>query len=315
MHVNIIRQFVFLILSLFLLVSHVNAEDRVQPFVLAFNGAGESSALLDQTKEKLINAGFEIIGSYSPYDDAQIIVFTSDSLKQFATKSERGGYGAILRASITKNGDNLELSYTNPKYWANAYRMSDNLDDVTAKLAGALGKIKEFGSGDKHLSAEDLRDYHYTFMMEYFDDPSDLNKFSDHDKAVAAINKNLAAGAGHGKKVYQLDLGSDSKGKRMTLIGVGLSGKNADDCSGDRYIMSRIDKSTPRHSAHLPYEMLVYGNRVEALYARFRIAISWPHLPMMSSDTGATFFSIMCAPDSIEDALRKIAGGVAESDF
>jgi hypothetical protein len=30
---------------------------------------------------------------------------------------------------------------------------------------------------------------------------------------------------------------------------------------------------------------------------------------MMASDTGATFFSIMCAPGAIEDALMQIAGG------
>jgi len=30
---------------------------------------------------------------------------------------------------------------------------------------------------------------------------------------------------------------------------------------------------------------------------------------MMKSDTGATFFSIMCAPRAIEDALMEIAGG------
>jgi hypothetical protein len=76
--------------------------------------------------------------------------------------------------------------------------------------------------------------------------------------------------------------------------------------------MGRIDKDSPRHTAHLPYEILVYGDQVEALYGRFRIALSWPHLPMMASDTGATFLSIMCAPGSIEDALIAIAGGSRE---
>ena len=94
----------------------------------------------------------------------------------------------------------------------------------------------------------------------------------------------------------------------MTLFGIALQGKNDDDCSSDKYIMSHIDKSIPRHSAHLPYELLVYGSEAEALYARFRIAISWPHLPMMASETGATFMSIMCAPGAIEDALKAVAG-------
>ena len=98
----------------------------------------------------------------------------------------------------------------------------------------------------------------------------------------------------------------------MTLFGVGLGGSDDYPCSSDEYIMSRIDKSAPRHTAHLPYEMLVIGGRVEALYARFRIAISWPHLPMIASETGATFFSIMCAPDDIEKTLVLASGGIIE---
>ena len=46
-----------------------------------------------------------------------------------------------------------------------------------------------------------------------------------------------------------------------------------------------------------------HSHVVEALCARFRIAIGWPHLPMITSDTGANFFSIMCAPGVIEKTL------------
>lgn len=77
------------------------------------------------------------------------------------------------------------------------------------------------------------------------------------------------------------------------------------DCSGDEYIMSRVDRDQIRSTCHLPYEILVTGGDVEALFARFRIAASWPHLPMIASETGATFFSIMCAPKAIENALEQ----------
>lgn len=314
MFYRIAKQLVLLIALQFSLMTVASAEDRVQPFVLAQNGSGELNTMVDETKQKLTAAGFQVLGSYAPYDNAEVIVVTNEELKNVATKSVRGGYGAVERVAVTKNGNTIEVTYTNPIYWANAYRMSSSLDDISAKLASALGKIKEYGSGDKKLSAKDMRSYHYTFMMEYFDDPSKLNNLKSHADAVAMVNKNLAKGAGASKKVYQLDLGKDTEGKQMTLFGVGLSGKNSEDCSGDNYIMSRVDKSTPRHTAHLPYEILVYGNKVEALFARFRIAVSWPYLPMVASSTGATFFSIMCAPNSIEDALRKVAGGVDE-DF
>ena len=192
---------------------------------------------------------------------------------------------------------------------AAAYRMAGDLADVRAQLEGALGAESDFGS-EKNLTAEDLRKYHYTVMMEYFDDPSELAEYDNHAEAVKAVEAGLAAGAGGTAKVYRIDVpGKSPEGKEMSVFGVAMKGVNADDCSGEEFIMSRIDKDTPRSTAHLPYEMLVYGSDVEALYGRFRIAISLPHLPMMASETCATFMSIMCAPEGIKEALTKAAGG------
>ena len=53
----------------------------------------------------------------------------------------------------------------------------------------------------------------------------------------------------------------------------------------------------------MPYEILVSGKKVFALFARFRIAINFPDLSMMGDHS---FFSIMCAPGEIEDALEKV---------
>ena len=288
----------------------VAAAEVLKPFVLAaVDDSGSIADMTASTRAKLVAAGFEVIGEYAPYADTNLLIFTSDTLRDLATGSERGGYGAVLRASITSNGGKIELAYTNPHYWANVYRMQAEVDDIAAKLKTALGHLQTFGSGEKELTAADLRKYHYTFMMEYFDDPSLLNYFESHQQGVAAVRASLNNGVAASSLVYELALGKDSEGKQMTLFGVGLGGTDADDCSSDRYIMGRIDKDSPRHSAHLPYEILVYGDHAEALYARFRIAISWPHLPMMASATGATFFSIMCAPGAIETALMQVAGG------
>ena len=292
---------------------HALAE-RVQPFILASSGPGDFAGTVSDTKNKLTGAGFEVVGTHAPYAGAEIIVITNDEMKTAATKSERGGYGAAMRVSVTDNAGNIEVAYTNPKYWANAYRMASNLDGVTSKLASALGSQKQFSSGDKELTPEDMRKYHYTFMMEYFDDPSDLASYGSHSEAVKAVQSNLAAGKGATTQVYTVSVGKDTEGKEMTLIGVGMKGKNDGDCSGDVYIMSRIDKSTPRSTAHLPYEVLVYGSDVEALYGRFRIAISMPHLPMVANPDGGTFMDIMCSPEGIREALTAAAGGKV-SDF
>jgi len=292
------------------------AADPVKPFILAgVYETSEISEIISSARDALIANDFEIVGQYSPYADTVILVFTSEGLRENSTRSRRGGYGATLRASITVNNDRIEVAVTNPVYWTNAYRMENDLADTRVKLEKALGFVEDFGTGDEEFSADDMRKYHYTFMMEYFDDPSILAYFDSHQQAVQTVNKNLASQVAASKKIYQLDLGEDSEGKPMTIIGVGLTGENEDDCGSDAYIMGRIDKSTPRHTAHLPYEILVYGKHAEALYGRFRIAISWPHLPMMASETGATFFSIMCAPGAIKNSLTQVAGGSQQSSI
>jgi hypothetical protein len=291
--ISMLRKAILVGIFYALSVGSVLAAEYLQPFVLAYKTTGDVSAVASDVKNKLTSAGFQIAGEYSPYAGADVIVVTNDALKAAASKSERGGYGAEQRVAITKNGNDIEVSYTN----------------VRAQLTKALGAESDFGS-EKKLTAEDLRKYHYTVMMEYFDDPSELAEYGSHAEAVKAVQDALAAGKGGTAEVYQIDIpGKDPKGKEQTLFGVALKGVNADDCSSDEYIMSRIDKSTPRHTAYLPYEMLVYGDKVEALYGRFRIAIDWPHLPMVASSSGATFFSIMCAPNAIEEALTKAAGG------
>ena len=140
----------------------------------------------------------------------------------------------------------------------------------------------------------------------YFVTGSYLNggPYDSYDEAVKAVEDSLAAGLGATAKVWRVDI----PGKNETVFGVALKGKDADDCSGDEFVMSRVDKSSPRSTAHLPYEILVTDGDVEALYARFRIAINWPHLPMVASETGGTFFKIMCSPGAIEEALMQAAG-------
>ena len=279
------------------------ADEPMKPFTLAYTTSGDMTQVAEDVKQKITGAGFEIVGSYSPYEGATIIAITNDSLKKAAASTEFGGYAAGQRVTLTKVGDEIQVSYTNPTYYGNAYRLSDEADLQTAQsaLKAALGDKQTFGTGEKQLSETDLRKYHYMFGMEYFDDPSDLAEYDSQDEAIAAVEAGLSANKGGASKVYRIDI----PGKNETVFGVALT----DGCSGDQYIMSRVDKEEIRSTGHLPYEILVSDGNVYALYARFRIAISWPHLPMVASETGATFFNIMCAPNAIEEALIKASGG------
>ena len=280
------------------------AEEVLKPFVLGYKTSGDIQAVADEVKGKVEGAGFEVVGSYSPYDGAIVMAITNDELKKAAASTEFGGYAAGQRVTVTQVGDEVQVSYTNPMYFANTYRIDDTSGPANAlkSLEATLGKETEYGTGEKQLSAADLRKYHYMFGMEYFDDPSELAEYDSYEEAVAAVEEGLAQGRGGATKVYRIDI----PGRNETVFGVAL---NDSGCSGDEYIMSRVDKDAIRSTGHLPYEILVSDGDVYALYARFRIAISWPHLPMIQSDTGATFFNIMCAPNAIEEALIDAAGG------
>lgn len=292
----------FVIGLLLCTASVVQAAEKLMPFVLASTGSGDVAATVSDVKGKLTSAGFEVVGEYSPYDNATILIVTSDALKSAAAKSEFGGYAAGQRVSITKVGDEVQVAYTNPVYMANAYRMKASLQTTADKLKGALGAMKQYGPAEG-LTADEAREYHYMFGMEYFDDPSVLARYESYDEAVSMVEKSLAAKKGGVSKVYRIDV----PGKDETVFGVHLT----KGCSGDKYIMDKIDFKPVRSTAHLPYEMLVSGKKVYALYARFRIAINFPDLKMMGDNS---FFKIMCAPDAIEEALMLAAGTEKSSD-
>jgi len=273
-------------------------DEKHKPFTLALKTSGEVVAVAMEVKQKLAAAGFDVVGEYFPYANktAVIIVVTSDALKKAAAKTEFGGYGAAQRVSVTKVNDEIQVAYANPLYWSAAYRMQVDLSALSEKLANTLGKVADFGS-EEGLSAKVLAKYQYMFGMEYFDDPSELAEFSSYQEAVNAVESGLAAARGGVTKVYRIDI----PGKEQTVFGVAIN--NAVECSGDAFIMNNIDFKPLRSTVHLPYEILVSDDEVYALYARFRIAISFPDLSMIGANS---FMSIMCAPSAIEGALEAV---------
>ena len=81
------------------LAGAVQAVERFKPFVLASRGAGDFDAKVQETRDALKAAGFEILGEYSPYqdvfvDNAHVIVATNAELKKAAGMTEYGGFAA-----------------------------------------------------------------------------------------------------------------------------------------------------------------------------------------------------------------------------
>jgi hypothetical protein len=289
------------LLTLFLFSTAGAEEALLKPFVLGSRGPGSVAEKTAEVKAALTAQGFTIAGEYTPYPDAVVIAVTNDELKSNAAKSEHGGFGAAIRVSVTKVKDEVQVAYTNPVYMANVYRMKGDLAGVAEKLAAAPGKKEEFGA--KGLTAKKLRKYHYMMGMEYFDDPSVLAEYGSFEEATTAVEAGLAAGRGGVTKVYRIDIPE----KKEAVFGVAMKGAtDADKFMDDKFIMSEIDFKDLRATAHLPYEMLVSGNKVYALYARFRIATSFPDLSMMGKNS---FMNIMKSPEAIRKALTQAAGG------
>lgn len=294
----ILKNMLFSALLLFGISNAIADDVKLKPFVLASKGAGTVAEKTEQAKAALTAAGFSVVGDYSPYPDADILVVTNDELKSNAAASEHGGFGAVQRIAITKSNNEVQVSYTNPAYMANVYRMKGDLSSVAAQLGTALGRVGEFGSG-KGMTASQARKYHYMFGMEYFDEPSLLAEYASYEQAVQSVDAKLGANKNGVTKVYRVDI----SGKKESVFGVALKGATeADKYMDDRFIMSEIDFHDVKSTAHLPYEILVSDNKVYALYARFRIAIDFPDLSMMGKNS---FMNIMKTPEAIRNVLQK----------
>lgn len=288
--------------SLFYVSSGIAADAKIKTFILAEKTKGDVATVVTATKAKLSKAGFDVIGEYSPYSTASILIVTNKTLKDNAAQSDFGAYGAAQRVTVTKAGDEVQVAFTNPTYMSHAYRMKSDLAGITTKLKSALGDLGGYGP-DEGVTAKDLRDYQYKWLMPYFDDPIELVDYGNQlialEKVEALLAKDNKAGV---KKVYRIDV----PGKPETVIGVSMAGPDNLDCSGDKYIMDNIDFKKVKSTGHLPYEIVISKGKVYTLPAEFRIAISFPDLSMMGSNS---FMSIMCAPLAIQEAVTVAVGG------
>jgi hypothetical protein len=284
-------------------LSYAQSSANLKPFVLGAVHPGPVGDHLESVRDNLQGQGFRIVGEYQPYAGAHVIVVTSDDLLRVAAASERGGYIAPQRVSLTEVEGNTQIAYANPLYLRHAYRLNAEMFLVSARLAAALGQREEFGS-ENGLSPDQLARYNYTFGMEYFDDPYVLASYGSHTQAVSAVERGLAERRGGLSQVYRLDI----PGTQMTVFGVSMSeaAGGASQHMDDAHQMSIVDFKPYKQTAYLPYEILVNGGEVEALHMRFRMAVHFPDLRMMGSNS---FMRLRRSPAAIGEALTMVTGG------
>ena len=277
----------------------------LQPYIIGFESTKNISDVKLDLIKNLSDRGFHIVGEYMPANDKSryvIVVTHPKLLKSVEMVSGLSGFAATLRVGLTRSGDMTIVSYTNPIYWGNAYyrndfdRVASHYTQITKDFDEAMkgiGTYKNEGFGsEKGLTVEKLRKYHYMLGMPYFDDVVDLAEFDDNEKALKRIDSNLKNGVPNVKLIYKLSIPNTS----LTLYGFALSGED-----GEASFLPKIDIDVPKHTAFLPYEMLLNDKEVVMLHGRFRIAISFPDLTM------GTFTKIMSTPGNIEDMLEEVA--------
>jgi len=290
---------VLLPLFIFSIISTSLSSQNLQPYILAATSDASLSEVSDVVKTNLIASGLNVIGEYSPANNnnRKVLIITSDELKD-AVRTIGGltGFALALRVALTDEENIVNVSYTNPIYWGNAY-FGDNYNEVQSyylaiaeKISSALFKFGDsknipFGTKDG-LSEESLRKYRYMFGMQKFDDVVKLNEFPDFEDAVNTIDGKLADSD---DLVYSVEFPDE----KLKLYGIAISGEE-----GEEHFLPIIDISKPQHTAFLPYEVLIVDKRAVMLHGRFRIALSFPDLTMR------TFSKIMSTPGDIKDALK-----------
>lgn len=299
--IKIQRQVLLTIITLALLAAGgLHAKD-LKPYLVGARVSTSVEATIQAVRGAVERAGFTVLGGYAPAGDANrwSIAITNPALQEAAiTLGSLGAFGAVLRVGITAEGGETVISYTHPVYLGIAYAQSRYSEVASAYAAAteslfeALGALGHGGGevfgATEGLDQTKLQRYHYMFGMERFDDVSTVGTFSSYDEAIATIEKNLASG-GPATKVYELEL----PGQELKVYGIALGGD-----TGEEHFLPIIDITTPKHTAFLPYEILVMGGEVVMMHGRYRIALAFPDLTMM------TFGKIMSTPGNIRDLMR-----------
>ncbi len=256
--------------------------------------AAELPAQMAAVEQKLQAAGFTVLGRHLPKGlggSGTLVVTDAGLLDAIGKVGGSAITAAVLRVGVQADGS---VSYTNPEYWQRAFvrgkygQVQGAGKAAQSRLVQALGEGQPFG-GD--VEADDLASYRYMFGMERFDASSELVSHASFDEALATVRANLAKGTADTAKVYEVVMPE----RRIAVFGVAMN--NAEN--GEGWWVRKIEGSA--HVAALPYELFIVDNKVYALYARFRIALSWPELGM------GQFMGIFSAPHVIHDTMSKVA--------
>ena len=261
-----------LFLSLLLASVSVLAED-VSSYLY-----GEYKSV-DNVKSTLSASGFDIIGEYDAMDDKQyhVVVYTNSAIKKLASKESRG-FAGVQKVLIDSKENTLV--FTNPQYFMAAFLQDDNNAElsksITATLAAKFGALSPSAC---KLDADDISGYHFMMSMPYYEDMIEIASGEGLETILEANAKENI--------VFKLKLDN------ATLYGVAMHTED-----GEKTYIPAIEAN--KHSAFLPYMVLIEDNKAKILHGKFYLAIANPDLSM------GDFMNISSAPGDIEDYMTKL---------
>lgn len=293
---------IFLLVTLILTTGAMLGQN-LKPYQVSNPVEGNILVIKQNIEEALVSKGFEILGGYEVETKgvSYIIILTHPLIIEAIQKT--GGLTAMatgMKISLTQNFEEIDIAFTHPEYWGNAYfqnkypDIQSNIETVFIELEKALrdcciDSFTPFGSKEG-LSEKELRHYHYMFGMEYFEDIVELAEITSFSEATTKIENNLKQQT-DSKLIYSKEI----PGKDLKIYGIQLRGEK-----GEGHFLPIIDTEFPKHVSFLPYEILVTDKNVVMLHGRYRIALSFPDLTM------TTFSKIMSTPGDIETQMQAI---------
>ena len=233
----------------------------------------------DEVKKTLSSNGLETIGEYDAMGDSNyhILVYTSKELKMMASKKDRG-FAGVQKVLIDKK-DNL-LVFTNPNYFIRAFMQKDLDGLMLAITKNRLNNIyKDLKGSPQKVHKDKLSGYHFMFGMPYYEDMITVAKGKD---LAVTLEKNAK-----GKIVFKLPL------KNSILYGVYMDTKD-----GEKSYITKLKQQ--KHSAFLPYMVLIEDNKAKILNPKYYLAISLPDVSL------GQFMTISSTPGHIEDFFKSL---------
>ena len=275
------------------------AEDELPPYFKVVTLEMQISDAAEIVNKALTNGGFEILGDYHPESKPglYVVAYTRNDLQQICLKkNDRGILASILKIGFIEKDGKVEVSMINPMYIFYAYLGDDadkyhkelqNIDsDIKASLSNVGKQFTPFGGSEE---ADDLKKYRFMAFMPRFTDPVELNEFSSFNEGLTTINKNLRAGKGNTKKIYELVFPD----KKIAVFGIGL----LDPEEGEAHFLPIIGEE---NIAAMPYEIILQGNEASMFHGKYRFALHWPELSM------GKFMKIMSTPGDVEDFMKEL---------